>query len=128
MVSVCETGLPKNYFSWRSNQFGQVLQEKGRSLSLSIYRQSHGANVDAHFFFLQCIHSFLLSFSWCTGKTYAALERLKQASKGMYLGPLRLLAAEVYEQLTMAGIYCNLYTGQERREIPFATHVRTPLK
>jgi ATP-dependent RNA helicase SUPV3L1/SUV3 len=66
----------------------------------------------------------LLSFSVWTGKTYAALERLKQAKKGMYLGPLRLLAAEVYEQLTMAGIYCNLYTGQECREIPFATHVR----
>jgi ATP-dependent RNA helicase SUPV3L1/SUV3 len=53
---------------------------------------------------------------------YAALERLKEAKRGMYLGPLRLLAAEVYEKLTAAGVYCNLYTGQERREIPFATH------
>lgn len=57
-----------------------------------------------------------------SGKTYTALERLKGAGKGMYLGPLRLLAAEVYEKLTADGIYCNLYTGQERREIPFATH------
>lgn len=40
----------------------------------------------------------------------------------MYLGPLRLLAAEIYETLTSAGIYTNLFTGQERREIPFATH------
>lgn len=57
-----------------------------------------------------------------SGKTYQALERLKQAKKGMYVGPLRLLAAEVYEKLTADGIYCNLYTGQDQREIPFATH------
>jgi ATP-dependent RNA helicase SUPV3L1/SUV3 len=57
-----------------------------------------------------------------SGKTYQALERLKEAKKGMYLGPLRLLAVEVYEKLTAQGIYCNLYTGQEHREIPFATH------
>jgi Helicase conserved C-terminal domain len=57
-----------------------------------------------------------------SGKTYTALERLKKAGKGLYLGPLRLLAAEVYEKLTADGVYCNLYTGQERREIPFATH------
>jgi ATP-dependent RNA helicase SUPV3L1/SUV3 len=57
-----------------------------------------------------------------SGKTFAALESLKLASKGMYLGPLRLLAAEVYDKLTAEGVYCNLYTGQERREIPFSTH------
>ena len=38
------------------------------------------------------------------------------------MGPLRLLAAEVYETLTSEGIYTNLFTGQERREIPFSTH------
>jgi ATP-dependent RNA helicase SUPV3L1/SUV3 len=57
-----------------------------------------------------------------SGKTYEALERLKQAKKGMYLGPLRLLAAEVYEKLTAAGIYCSLYTGQEIQRVPFETH------
>ena len=38
------------------------------------------------------------------------------------MGPLRLLAAEVYETLTAEGIYTNLFTGQERREIAFSTH------
>jgi Helicase conserved C-terminal domain len=57
-----------------------------------------------------------------SGKTYQALQRLKKAQKGMYLGPLRLLAAEIYERLTADGIYCNLYTGQEVRDVPFATH------
>ncbi len=50
------------------------------------------------------------------------MERLKEAERGLYLGPLRLLAAEVYENLTADGIYANLFTGQERREIAFSTH------
>jgi hypothetical protein len=57
-----------------------------------------------------------------SGKTYSALQRLKEAKNGLYLGPLRLLAAEVYETLTIDGLYTNLFTGQERREIPFSTH------
>ncbi|VEU38083.1 unnamed protein product [Pseudo-nitzschia multistriata] len=57
-----------------------------------------------------------------SGKTYSALERLKEAKKGLYLGPLRLLAAEIYETLTAEGLYTNLFTGQERREIAFSTH------
>lgn len=57
-----------------------------------------------------------------SGKTFEALERLKQAKNGIYLAPLRLLAGEVYEKLTLAGVYCNLHTGQERKAIPFSTH------
>jgi ATP-dependent RNA helicase SUPV3L1/SUV3 len=63
-----------------------------------------------------------------SGKTYQALERLKQASRGMYLGPLRLLAVEVYEKLTTEGVYCSLRTGQERRDIPFATHTSATME
>ncbi|CAM9187076.1 unnamed protein product [Chrysoparadoxa australica] len=59
-----------------------------------------------------------------SGKTYTAIERLKQAGPegGLFCGPLRLLALEIYETLNTAGIYCNLYTGQDKREVPFATH------
>ena len=57
-----------------------------------------------------------------SGKTYKALEKLRHASKGLYLAPLRLLAAEVYERLSQQGVYCNLMTGQEKLVIPFATH------
>eukprot|EP00977_Amphora_coffeiformis_P020070 scaffold7825_cov162-Amphora_coffeaeformis.AAC.1 len=63
-----------------------------------------------------------------SGKTYQALERLREAKRGLYLGPLRLLAAEVYETLTADGVYCNLYTGQEKREIPFATHATATME
>eukprot|EP00904_Undaria_pinnatifida_P008122 jgi/Undpi1/443/HiC_scaffold_1.g00439.m1 len=67
-----------------------------------------------------------------SGKTYQAIERLKKAGanrkpgdgpSGIFCGPLRLLALEVYEQLNSQGVYCSLMTGQERREVPFASHV-----
>ena len=48
------------------------------------------------------------------GKTYQALERLKLAQKGVYLGPLRLLALEVYEKMKEAQIPCSMLTGEER--------------
>ena len=38
------------------------------------------------------------------GKTYQALERLKTSRNGTYLGPLRLLALEVYERMMEAGV------------------------
>lgn len=38
-----------------------------------------------------------------SGKTYNALQRLKTANRGLYLGPLRLLAAEIYENLNAQG-------------------------
>ncbi len=46
-----------------------------------------------------------------SGKTYTALKRLEQAKSGIYAGPLRLLAHEVYSRLNARGIKCNLLTG-----------------
>lgn len=48
-----------------------------------------------------------------SGKTYQALQRLKQAYQGIYLGPLRLLALEVYDRMTESGIPCSMITGEE---------------
>ena len=48
-----------------------------------------------------------------SGKTYQALESLKKADNGVYLGPLRLLALEVYEKMMDSGIACTMITGQE---------------
>lgn len=48
------------------------------------------------------------------GKTYQALERLREAQNGVYLGPLRLLALEVYEKMKEAQIPCTMLTGEER--------------
>ncbi|CAG8511518.1 7819_t:CDS:10 [Paraglomus brasilianum] len=52
-----------------------------------------------------------------SGKTYNALRRLESAENGIYCGPLRLLAHEIYERMNAKGIPCNLVTGEERREI-----------
>ncbi|KAJ3037475.1 ATP-dependent RNA helicase supv3l1, mitochondrial [Rhizophlyctis rosea] len=51
-----------------------------------------------------------------SGKTYAALRRFEQAKTALYCGPLRLLAHEIYERSNVAGIPCNLITGEEKRE------------
>ena len=48
-----------------------------------------------------------------SGKTYHALKRLEQAESGVYAGPLRLLAHEVYGRLNALGKRCNLVTGDE---------------
>ncbi len=62
-----------------------------------------------------------------SGKTYHALQRLRDADPakggGLYCSPLRLLALEVYENLNRSGIYCDLLTGQEKKFIPFSTHI-----
>lgn len=48
-----------------------------------------------------------------SGKTYESIQMLKKASKGVYLGPLRLLALEIYDTLTEAGVRCSMVTGEE---------------
>ena len=53
-----------------------------------------------------------------SGKTYEALQRLKQAYRGIYLGPLRLLALEVYDRMMADGIPCDMITGEETIRTP----------
>ncbi len=50
-----------------------------------------------------------------SGKTYHALQRLEAAETGIYAGPLRLLAHEVYSRFNAKGKACALVTGEERR-------------
>ena len=49
-----------------------------------------------------------------SGKTHESVMRLHSARCGIYLGPLRLLAAEQFETLNLAGIPCSLITGEEQ--------------
>lgn len=49
-----------------------------------------------------------------SGKTYNSVERLKQSSRGVYAGPLRLLALEIYDKLMGCGINCSMITGEEQ--------------
>lgn len=52
-----------------------------------------------------------------TGKTYHALEALKEAAPGVYLAPLRLLAMEIQDKFLDAGVLCSMRTGEEERLI-----------
>ncbi|KAB7886692.1 helicase-related protein [Poseidonibacter ostreae] len=58
-----------------------------------------------------------------SGKTYNAMEKLKQANSGLYLAPLRLLALEGYEGLKKDGIEASLITGEEQMLNEDAAHV-----
>ena len=53
-----------------------------------------------------------------SGKTYHALQSLEKAKSGIYAGPLRLLAYEVYSRMNALGRSCELITGDERIESP----------
>ncbi|KAL3863039.1 hypothetical protein ACJMK2_004821 [Sinanodonta woodiana] len=50
-----------------------------------------------------------------SGKTHHALECFMMAKTGVYCGPLRLLANEVFKKTNDAGTPCDLVTGEERR-------------
>lgn len=49
-----------------------------------------------------------------SGKTYHAMERFLSAKSGIYCGPLKLLATEVYHKSNKRGTPCDLVTGEER--------------
>ncbi len=55
-----------------------------------------------------------------SGKTYEGVQRLHGARNGLYLGPLRLLAAEQFEALNLADVPCSLVTGEEQIRVPFS--------
>ncbi|XXQ36084.1 RNA helicase [Plasmodiophora brassicae] len=57
-----------------------------------------------------------------SGKTHGALVDLEKADCGLYAGPLRLLAWQVYKRLQGNAVPCDLRTGQEIIDTPFARH------
>lgn len=63
-----------------------------------------------------------------SGKTYTALEALKGADSGVYLGPLRLMALEVFDKLNTVDIPCSLLTGEESIPIPYADFVASTVE
>uniref|UniRef100_A0A8D2AN81 ATP-dependent RNA helicase SUPV3L1, mitochondrial n=1 Tax=Sciurus vulgaris TaxID=55149 RepID=A0A8D2AN81_SCIVU len=47
-------------------------------------------------------------------KTYHAIQKYLSAKSGVYCGPLKLLAHEIFEKSNAAGVPCDLVTGEER--------------
>ena len=60
-----------------------------------------------------------------SGKTYRALKALRESKRGVFAGPLRLLATEVYQRFTAEGIPCALVTGEEIRLPEDTDHYHT---
>ncbi|CAK9823603.1 ATP-dependent RNA helicase SUV3 homolog, mitochondrial [Anthophora retusa] len=58
-----------------------------------------------------------------SGKTYHALQRFMSAKSGVYCGPLKLLANEVYIKSNSMGTPCDLLTGEEQR---YAKDIQSP--
>ncbi|XP_076762122.1 suv3 RNA helicase [Xylocopa sonorina] len=58
-----------------------------------------------------------------SGKTYHALQRFISAKSGVYCGPLKLLATEVFNKCNFMGTPCDLITGEEHR---YAKNVTSP--
>lgn len=63
-----------------------------------------------------------------SGKTYHAILALKDARRGCYLAPLRLLAGELYDTLNSQGVRTTLLTGEEVVEIEGATHYSSTIE
>ncbi len=63
-----------------------------------------------------------------SGKTYTAMQKLKDADTGYYLAPLRLLALEGYENLNSMGVDCSLITGEEQLINDEATHISSTIE
>ena len=63
-----------------------------------------------------------------TGKTYNAIQALKAAETGAYLGPLRLLAFEIQENLLMSEVMCSLKTGEEEDIVRYETHMSSTVE
>lgn len=58
-----------------------------------------------------------------SGKTYQAMQKLKNSNSGLYLAPLRLLALEGYENFKEENIPASLITGEEEIFNEDAAHI-----
>ena len=63
-----------------------------------------------------------------SGKTYDSIQALKYARSGLYLGPLRLLALEMFDKLNWENCPTSLITGEESIEIFEAGHIASTIE
>lgn len=63
-----------------------------------------------------------------SGKTHAAIERLRAAETGLYAAPLRLMALEWAERLNAEGVPTDLVTGEEVIRVEGARHLSVTIE
>lgn len=97
-------------------------KEKRREMLLSIIKPD---SIETHYpearKIKRTIHLYLGPTN--SGKTHQAINILKEAKSGLYLAPLRLLAREIFDDLTEKKIKTTLITGEERIVQEKATHI-----
>ncbi|WP_210498636.1 helicase-related protein [Vibrio crassostreae] len=100
------------------------LKKLSRSLNNHIWVQKQHLDVPNLFPVARQLPRKIIVFAGPTssGKTYHALSLLKAARTGLYLGPLRLNALEVTDELNEEGVPCNLITGEEKVLVEGANH------
>ena len=89
------------------------------SARLSTTRDPQSRRTETH------IHSTTISICiWInlahlssSGKTYTATKAFQESASGIYCGPLKLLAREVYNKCNQTETKCDLITGEERYAI-----------
>ena len=114
----------------RARQKEKRRQEREKRKQEELYRYLSGFDIDQY-----RIQAARLSRKFTlhvgptnSGKTYSAMKALKESETGTYLGPLRLLALEMYETLNSEGHYCDLLTGEEHIEVPGAAYVASTIE
>jgi len=63
-----------------------------------------------------------------SGKTYESIEALINSETGVYLGPLRLLALEMFDKLNARNCPCSLITGEESIITENAKHISSTIE
>lgn len=63
-----------------------------------------------------------------SGKTYHAIEKLKNADSGMYLAPIKALGNEIFHKLNQEGVACDLITGDESVRTSGAKHTSSTIE
>ena len=102
------------YFT--EENYKRELKKLSKKIARSVWAKSKRLDVPSLFPLARSLKRKIIVFAGPTssGKTYHALELLKAANSGLYLGPLRLNALEVFDNLNDSGVPCSLITGEEK--------------
>ncbi len=76
----------------------------------------------------RCRELLLIAGPTNSGKTYQAFQEMAAAGRGVYLAPLRLMAAEFWDRMRGAEVPCSLITGEERILDPLAQHISSTIE
>ena len=122
-------GQPRSFLVWTAAQVeeglasgpvSEFLEEERRRVEeqkslreirelLSQYSPDHYIDYGQHLYRQFVLHVGPTN----SGKTFDAIQYLKGHTPGTYLGPLRLLALEMFDKLNDAGVPCSMLTGEE---------------